>query len=254
LFSLINVRDPHHVTPGWRLSLYPGAGEGGGCFVSGPRRHNVGVKGAAKDRDRALSEAARRARGKVRRYCAEHRLNRFGTLTYAEPFCTDPVELRRDVGEFFRSLRASLGGDPFPYLWVPELHADGERFHVHFAVGRYVGRRLIEQAWGRGFVHIKLIGNLSSTSTSWHEARVAARYLGKYVAKSFEGERQVPGLHRFEVAQGFQPSKMVLQAPSRDEIISDAIDVMGVHVGHVWSSEDQEGWAAPPALWISWDR
>ncbi len=47
-----------------------------------------------------------------------------------------------------------------PYVWVPEWHKSGHGQHVHFAVGRFVPRRVIEQAWGRGFVHIKLLGDL----------------------------------------------------------------------------------------------
>jgi hypothetical protein len=190
----------------------------------------------------------------VRRYCAANRLNRLGTLTYGPPFCTDPMQLRADVARFFRTLRASLGGEAFPYLWVPEYHADGERFHLHFAVGRYVGRRMIEQAWPHGFVHIKLLGNLSSTSTSWHEARVAAGYLSKYVAKSFEDGRRVPGLHRYEIAQKFKPIKHSLYATSDEELLSDAIDLMGPHLDRVWFSADQEGWVGPPAVWVSWLR
>ena len=68
--------------------------------------------------------------------------------------------VRGDIHGFFRGLRRGLGGEPFPYLWVPELHESGHGFHVHFAVGRYVPRSLIEGAWGRGFVFIKLIQGL----------------------------------------------------------------------------------------------
>ena len=32
--------------------------------------------------------------------------------------------------------------------------------HVHFAVGRYVSHHLIRDVWGRGRIHIKLIGDL----------------------------------------------------------------------------------------------
>ncbi|MGH7735462.1 MAG: rolling circle replication-associated protein [Gemmatimonadales bacterium] len=90
-------------------------------------------------------DAARRARGKVRRYCAANRLNRLGTLTYGGEGNHDPAELRADVGGFFRRLRGSLG-ERFPYLWVPEWHKSGHGLHVHFAVGRYVGVRVIDAA------------------------------------------------------------------------------------------------------------
>ena len=90
----------------------------------------------------------------MRRYCAANRLNRVGTLTYAGKGCHEPRQARADAGEFFRALRARLGGEALPYLWVPEWHKTGHGLHVHFAVGRFVPRQLISRAWGRGFVHI----------------------------------------------------------------------------------------------------
>jgi hypothetical protein len=236
----------------WSLTLYPGAGEAGGCFVSArPRSGGVGTRGAAGDPARARAEAVRRARGKVRRYCASNRLNRLGTLTYGPPFCTDLALVKSDVALFFRNLRDGLGGKPFPYLWVPELHADGRRFHVHFAAGRFIKRGLIDSAWGHGFVHIKLLGNLPVGSGTWGESRLAARYLSKYVGKAFE-HSETFGRHRYEVAQGFQPRGQVVRGPSRDGVISKASAVMGSRPSQVWTSDEVQDWKAPPSLWVAW--
>ena len=122
-------------------------------------------------------EAGRRARARLRRYCAANRLNRLGTLTYRGEGCHDPELVRVHLGEFFRSLRDGLGGAAFPYVWVPEWHKSGHGLHAHFAVGRFVKRSLIESAWGHGFVHIKLLGDLPVGSGSLSEARIAAGYL-----------------------------------------------------------------------------
>jgi hypothetical protein len=236
----------------WSLTLFPAAGEAGGCFVSArARAGGVGLRGAAADPERARSEAVRRAKGKVRRYCAANGLNRLGTLTYAPPFCTDLAVLKSDVAVFFRNLREALGGDSFPYLWVPELHADGERFHVHFAAGRFIKRGLIESAWGHGFVHIKLLGNLPVGSGAWGEARLAARYLSKYVGKAFE-QAETFGRHRYEVGQGFQPQGQVVHGSSRDDVIAAASRVMGARPSHLWTSDEVEDWKAPPSLWVAW--
>lgn len=233
---------------GWWLSLYPEAGEAGGSFrYSTPCRPSGGEVDPARSR----KEAARRARGKVRRYCAANRLNRLGTLTYAGEGCHDPRELRRHVGGFFRELRTSLGGESLAYVWVPEWHKTGHGQHVHFAVGRFVGRSLIESAWGRGFVHIKLLGDLPVGSGALGEARKAAGYLSKYVGKSFE-EKRVPGLHRYEVAEGFQPSVHRIHGRTAGEVIAVASDQMGRPPITVWSSEDQPVWKGPPAVWASW--
>ncbi|WP_343907288.1 rolling circle replication-associated protein [Nocardioides aquiterrae] len=209
----------------------------------------------AADPERARAEAARRARAKVRRYCTAHRLNRLGTLTYASA-CHDPMQVRADVAGFFRSLRALLGGRALPYVWVPEWHKSGHGLHVHFAVGQFIGRSKIEAAWGRGFVHIKRLSDLPVGSTSLHEARRAAGYLSKYVTKAFadtEAERSL-GLHRYEVAQGFQPPVVRLTGRSSREVLYQAVERMGGALPAIsWSSADAEDWQGPPAVWFAWD-
>ncbi|GGB88544.1 rolling circle replication-associated protein [Knoellia flava] len=252
----VSVRVPPPFS-GWSLSLYPGAGEAGGCFIAaGERRHSVGVKGAAADPERAAHEAGRRAKSRLRRYCAHNRLNRLGTLTYGPPRCTDPRELRVHVASFFRQLRA-VRGKPFPYVWVPEVHKDGVHFHVHFAVGSFIPRGQIDTAWGRGWVHIKQLNDLPVGSGAMAESRVAANYLSKYVSKSFldtgNGVIRPPGLHRFDVAQGFKPSVVKVPGTSRDEVIEHASGAMGGRPARLWTSDEVDDWKAPPALWLQWD-
>ena len=179
-----------HPQTGWRLSLCVDAREAGGCFLSALQPAHVGrIVGPAADPKRAADEAARPARAKSRRYCAANRLNRLGTLTYRGAGCHDPKVLGGDVALFFRTLRGSLGGDPFPYLWTSEWHKSGHGLHLHFAAGRFIKRGLIEQAWQHGFVHIKLLGDLPVGSGTVAEARQAARYLSKYVGKDFDTKR-----------------------------------------------------------------
>ena len=235
-------------TGGWGFALYPDAAEGGGSFRSASKSSGgwYAVEPAADNR----ADAMRRARGKVRRYCAANRLNRLGTLTYAGSGCHDPAGLREDVAGFFRRLRCSTG-ERFPYLWVPEWHKGGHGLHVHFAVGRYVRHGAIETAWRRGFVHIKLLGDLPVGSAALAEARLAARYLSKYVGKDL-GEGEAAGLHRYEVAQGFQPKSLGLHGTSADEVLGWAESCMGATPEYVWRSRDAEEWAGPPAVWASW--
>ena len=235
----------------WVFSLYPQAAEGGGCYVSSAARAAAGRRGS--DPERAQAEAGRRARSKLRRYCAANRLNRFGTLTYAQS-CRDPRQLRVEVAGFFRGLRGELGGEPLPYAWASEWHPGGHGLHVHFAVGRYVGQRLIRDVWGRGFVHIKLIGDLPHGSGALEESRVAANYLAKYVSKSLDDERRVAGLHRYEVAQGFQPERVRLAAESDVAVVALASERMGSHPVRTWRSSIGEGWSRPPAVWCAWSR
>jgi hypothetical protein len=235
--------------PLWALSLYPDAGEGGGC-LSVPRR--LRPSGGPPNVERAAEEAGRRARAKIRRYAAANRLNRLGTLTYRGAGCHEPRLLREHLASFFRELRVGLGAGRRPYLWVPQWHPGGHGLHAHFAVGRYVPRGLIERAWGRGFVHIKLLDGLPVGSGGLAEARLAARYLARYVGRELEDERRLAGLHRYEVAQGFQPAKVEVYGRSAEDVIERASGYMGSAPERVWLSSSVEGWRGPPACWVQW--
>ena len=236
----------------WSCSLFPGAREAGGAFVPSLRPPRVYVPGApAADPERAALEAARRARSKLRRYCVANGLNRLGTLTYAGSGNFDQVLLREHVGDFFRGLRGSLGGTAFPYVWVPEWHK-AHGLHVNFAVAQFVPKQRIDAAWGRGFVHIKLLSDLPVGSGRVEEARKAAGYLSKYVAKSFEDAKRISRRHRYEVAQGFPPVRERLTATSLDDLFHAASDRMGSMPAVRWFSGESPGWQGPPAFWWQW--
>ncbi|MEP7379399.1 MAG: hypothetical protein ABI725_07565 [Chloroflexota bacterium] len=142
-------------------------------------------------------------------------------------------------------------GEPFPYLWVPEWHAGGHGLHAHFAVARWIHHSQIKAAWGQGFVHIKLLGDLPVGSGVLGEARKAARYLSKYVSKDLDGP--MAGLHRYDVARGFQPQRLALAGTSADQVLGQATAVMGREPARVWRSSDMERWQRPPALWAQWN-
>jgi hypothetical protein len=197
----------------WSFSLYPEAAEGGGSLSA---RRSVVPSERPPNVKRAREEAARRARAKIRRYGAANRLNRLGTLTYRGRGCHDPLRLRT------------------------------------FAVGRFVSRRLIERCWGQGFVHIKLLGGLPVGSGELAEARLAARYLAGYAGRDLGDEGRLAGLHRYEVAQRFQPEKILCYGRSAAEVIERASGVMGSGPERVWLSSSVEGWRGPPACWCAW--
>jgi hypothetical protein len=114
-----------------------------------------------------------------------------------------------------------------------------------------VPRGAIGRAWEHGFFWIKLIGDLPVGSGSRREARVVAGYLAKYVSKSFEDDRRPLGRHRYEVAQGFQPEKILVYGSSAEDVIARASEYMGAAPSYVWLSP-KEGWHGPPACWAQW--
>jgi hypothetical protein len=231
----------------WGINLFPDAGEAFASFHSADRRCGSGVGG---DPEESRRVAARRARGQVRRYCAANRLNRLATLTYRGEGCHDPRDLRRDVGGFFRRLRQGIGGTAFPYLWTGEWHQTGHGLHAHFAVGRFVPRTKIEDAWPHGFVHIKLLGDLPYAASSLDQARRAARYLSKYVGKAFA--EQGHGLHRYEVAQGFAPRCEGIRGRTCEEVVAWAEERMGRAADFVQRSTEWEHYRGASAEFLSW--
>jgi len=138
-----------------------------------------------------------------------------------------------------------------PYLRVPEWHAT-HGLHVHFAVGRYIRRSMIEAAWPRGFVHIKLIGHLPQGSHVRDEARIAARYLAKYVGKGFEDHENVGAFHRYDMAQGYTPRPVGVLPSTAKEVMKEAVRLMGGPTQYFWSSNDDPTWGGASSLYLSW--
>ncbi len=60
------------------------------------------------------------------------------------------------------------------------------------------------------------------------------------------------GLHRYEVAQGFQPTVRRLHGRSADDVLNQACAVMRGEPERRWSSADMEDWQGPPAVWFAW--
>ena len=139
-------------------------------------------------------------------------------------------------------------------MWVPEWHKS-HGLHAHFVVGRYIKRGLIEAVWhrvpGHGFVYGKLIGDLGVGAGRVQEARVAARYIAKYMNKDFD-EKRVMGLHRYDVAQKFGPRVVPVHGPQLSEAIAKAAEMMGGHpvVSH---SHQWPDWTGPSAVALTWD-
>jgi hypothetical protein len=157
---------------------------------------------------------------------------------------------------FVRKLRG-LGHLEGAYVIVPELHKDGEHYHVHVALPtRRVGRgqfsypkSVLCAAHPFGFVDVVRFTNRKRGNGAG--VRAAAGYVAKYVGKSYEDGSA--GRHRYECAEGFQPEAVHIFAPTMGDWVSEALYVMGGEVPATSWRSDPATWRGPPAIAIGWE-
>ena len=85
------------------------------------------------------------------------------------------------------------------------------------------------------------------------EARNASRYMAKYIRKAADEDR-IPGMHRYEVAQDFQPKPVFLRAPSESDAVRAASRRMICSPSVQWRCFDQPDWSGPIVVWMAWER
>ncbi len=123
-------------------------------------------------------------------------------------------------------------------------------------MAEYIRRSLVERVWqeipGHGFVYAKLIGDLPVGYQAVDEARVCARYIAKYMNKSFD-EKRAMGLHRYDLAQGFQPRKVTVPGPKLEDAVARACELMGGGPATYTKSTEWPDWTGPDAVALSWD-
>ena len=138
-------------------------------------------------------------------------------------------------------------------LWVPQWHPGGHGLHAHFAVGRFVPRGLIERAWGARLRPHQAARRPAGRLGRARRRRGSRRAISpRYVGRDLDDERRLAGLHRYEVAQGFQPAKIECYGASAEDVIERASGYMGSAPERVWLSSSVEGWRGPPACWAQW--
>lgn len=203
--------------------------------------------------------SGRRARSRLRRYSAANRLDRLVVLTYRTPQF-DLAQCKRDVREFLRrrlgpvathrrkrrrSWRTSSSfGRAWAVTW--EQHESGA-WHVNVLLNVYVPHAALERAWGHGYVWIT---RFQTRRGGRDGARAAARYVAKYVGKDIEG--MASSVHRYEVAQGFQPRVVRLYASSFAELLREPHVVERDRPSYIWQSIGEPSFTGPPVAFASW--
>lgn len=232
--------------------VFPQVGEAVGVWRgSGPRG-----KGGRGSSESNAERAGRRARTKVRRYCVANGLDRLASFTYneeGEGRATSAAQVMADLADFMKRLRAVFG--PQAEVHMPEPHKDGVHWHGHMAIGSYIPQKLLEELWGKGFVHIKRFKNVRTRDgRKVPPVQAVAGYVAKYVGKTFETGTGVEfGRHRYECAQGFQPEAVVVSANSLEGFQRRVSAEVGARVVVVWSSDKKEDWRGPPVVMLRWN-
>lgn len=193
----------------WRLKIQPfsqGGFEAKAVLVNRNQLNRLinasrerGPRIKPKDKDdsatkRDLEKCAYRASRRVRQLCLEIRADRLLTVT-SRNLLTDYDELTATWKRFMRLLENA--GEKFEYVAVPELHKNGEHYHIHAAINGFARVELLRRCWqialgGKGDERGEnALGNVdikSSRRKGQHKSKQAigvAKYISKYITKSY---------------------------------------------------------------------
>jgi len=227
----------------WALSTHDGCGEGSVFWRNPPAVPDRGIRGAGGAR--AALEADRRARAEVRRYCTKNGLDRLLTLTYRPDDLPDDLGgVWKDIERFRRRLFAITG--KIPLVCVVEQGEQSGRLHVHVAVGQYLDRAMVAEAWSRGFIDIRKIK--AGGSGKRERCRRAAGYISKYVTKDGGTELREFNGHRYSTTNGFKNARRSFEVASLAEGTAQLLRIHGGEIEFMWSSAMAEDWMGPPVI------
>jgi len=208
-------------------------------------------------------QANGRAAARSRRYFVWNQLRYMWVLTFAESQ-QDRRWVMRQVSDLARRLRRSLGGSGFAYWYSPELHPGGHGWHVNLFLPIRVEHSDMDSLWGQGFVWVtdfasapkgpygEPLGMCPNSRDGW---RRAARYGCKYAQKDWSPEHVGSQNHRYEIAQGFAPSKEACWVHSEHEaelLVKDLVDPGSRADLATWNSNDTPNWNRPPVRTWRW--
>jgi hypothetical protein len=242
---------------GWVGSAFPTVGEASGAWRSGEGSLQVDRHGKSDDPEGNARRNGRRAAVRTRRYVVHNRLDRLFTFTYgpdgAGGRCVSRERALRDWARCLRRLRSRGFLRGAPTLQVPELHKDGVHYHLHVALPEYVPKPVLASCWSHGFVDARRFKprhrGRHGKAPALENVRRIAGYVSKYVAKSYSDG--APGRHRYECAQGHQPTGVPVVAPNVDAFIRACEGVLGESASDVWRSSFASGWMGPPAVCLT---
>jgi hypothetical protein len=170
-----------------QLNRLINANREGGKRIKPKERDEAPIK---RDREKAAYRAGR----KVRQLCIEIRADRLLTLT-SRALLTDYDSTISTWKRFMRIL--DKAGAKFDYIAIPELHKNGEHYHIHAAINGFIKADLLRRCWqialgGKGDEKgTDALGNVDIKQSkrrvkdSAKRAVGIARYISKYITKAY---------------------------------------------------------------------
>jgi|GEM_PF-1537916 len=188
-------------------------------FGSPPVGRIAGAQESSKASSRGdaarYASSIKRSRKTIRERCLQLNADHMLTLTKRGKFSSTD-EAWKAFNRFNR-LMTKLKGNAWQYVAVPEMHADGETFHMHIAVRGFYWAGLVRKLWqkalgGTGYesgentlgnVDLKAFRRTRSGATA---VRRIAGYIAKYIGKGAESVR----MHRklFATSRGLHPTEV----------------------------------------------
>jgi hypothetical protein len=193
--------------------------------LGGKRKERKEKDEAAIKRD--LEKCAFRAARKVRHLCLEIQADRLLTLT-SRNLLTDYDQLTATWKRFMRILENAA--EKFEYIAVPELHKNGEHYHIHVAINGYVRADMLRRCWqialgGKGDEKGQnALGNVDLKTRrrkgqSESDLTVGvAKYISKYITKSYIEH------HQFNRKRYWAPRSIKLPEASGEWMQAENID------------------------------
>ena len=229
----------------WRLKIQPftqGGFEAKAVLVNRNHLNRLvnlnrerGKRPAPKEKDEAttqrdLEKCAYRAARRVRQLCIEIRADRLLTLT-TRNLLREYDDVTSAWKRFMRILESI--NEKFDYVAVPELHKNGEHFHIHAAINGFSRDETLRRCWqialgGKGNEKgAEAIGNVNIKRNKRNlfdknkQTIGIAKYISKYITKSYLEH------HRFNRKRYWAPRSIKLPETMAEwmqaEKIADAI-------------------------------
>lgn len=229
----------------WRLKIQPftkGGFEAKAVLVNRNHLNRLvnmnrerGKRPAPKEKDedatkRDLEKCAYRAARRVRQLCIEIRADRLLTLT-TRNLLKEYDDVTSAWKRFMRILESI--NEKFDYVAVPELHKNGEHFHIHAAINGFSRVETLRRCWqialgGKGdekgsdaIGNVNIKCNKRNLFDKNKQTIGIAKYISKYITKSYLEH------HRFNRKRYWAPRSIKLPETMAEwmqaEKIADAV-------------------------------